>query len=278
MSTQFCNINGRMVLANDASIGINDLALQRGYGIFDFFKIMKNKPVFLDDHLDRFHRSAQAMHLHLQYDREELKQFIFDLIDKNNTGDSGIKMLLTGGYSQDGFTMSSTNLILLQSPLVVPMQIKSSGIRLITHEHLRQMPAIKTIDYLMAVWLQPSLKEKAADDVLYYHNNIISECPRANIFIVTHNNEILTPAHNVLNGVTRKQLLSFEQFDIAEADITLEDLYAAKEVFITSSTKNVLPVRQVDHVIFNEGHVGETTTALSKALALHITNDLSVTV
>jgi branched-chain amino acid aminotransferase len=277
MSTQFCSINGQLVPAADATIGISDLALQRGYGIFDFFKIINNRPVFLDDHLDRFNRSVEAMHLTVKYGREELKQFIFALIERNDPGDSGIKMLLTGGYSHDGFTMMGSNLILIQSPLVVPSRIKSSGIRIITHQHLRQMPTIKTIDYLMAVWLQPTLKKQSADDVLYHYNGIISECPRANIFIVTRQDKILTPATNILKGVTRKQLLSFSNFNITEADITLEELYDAKEVFITSSTKNVLPVREVDHVLINDGRVGEITTALSNALAAHIAADIVVT-
>jgi branched-chain amino acid aminotransferase len=197
-----------------------------------------------------------------------LKGKISALIAKNNMPDAGIKLLLTGGYSSDGFSMGVPNLVITQSVLPSYKAHQSSGIRIITYQHQRQMPEVKTIDYLMAVWLQPTLQDAAAQDVLYYdHNGLITECPRSNIFIVTHDDRVLTPAKNVLKGIIRSQLLQCAgTHDISEALITRDDLYQAKEVFVTSTTKNILPVSQVDEHIINGGRPGVVTTELAATL------------
>jgi len=263
----YCVINGKLEDANSASIHISDLALQRGYGIFDYFKILNDQPIFLDDHLDRFYQSASQMRLDVGCSREELKKLIFSLLAKNDLADSGVKVLLTGGYSIDGFQPGKANLIITQSALPSYKDANKTGIRIITYKHQRQMAEIKTIDYLMAIWLQPVLKEQIAQDVLYFDNDLVTECPRSNIFIVTVNDRILTPARNVLKGVIRKNLLKFaDQFNISEADITLNDLYNAKEIFVTSTTKNILPVVTVDDRIISNGIPGPVTTRLSLVL------------
>jgi D-alanine transaminase/branched-chain amino acid aminotransferase len=262
----YCSINGEIISAEQATINVKDLGLQRGYGIFDYFKTINGAPVFLDHHLDRFYRSAERMKLKPPFGREELKDRIAALLNKNNIKSSGVKLTLTGGDSEDGFTPGTPTLIMMQSPLVLPAGIQK-GIRIITYEYQRQMPAVKTTDYLMAVWLQSVIRENNAQDVMYFHNNIIAECPRANIFIVTKDNRILTPAENILHGIIRGRLLSTgERYHISEATITLDDLYNASEVFITSTTKNVLPVLQVDKMVINNGEPGPVTRKLSQEL------------
>jgi D-alanine transaminase/branched-chain amino acid aminotransferase len=124
---------------------------------------------------------------------------------------------------------------------------------MITYPHQRQLPYIKTIDYLMAIWLQPLLKQKKVDDVLYHQNSIITECPRSNFFLINYDNSILTPADDILPGITRKNLLKLSnEFNIKEKKITIAEIKKAKSAFISSTSKIVLPVNQVDEVIFQE--------------------------
>ncbi len=261
-------VNNDFLSAEKASLLITDLSIQRGYGIFDFFKTINGRPIFLNDHLDRFYHSAKEMRLTVKQNRDELKALLLELMNRNNLPDSGIRITLTGGYSSDGYELADPNMIITQQPLKITTIINQQGIKLITYPHQRQMPQVKTIDYLMAIWLQPSIKERGADDVLYHDNGLLRECPRSSFFLITQDNEVLTSDAQVLKGVIRKQLLGLngQGFIVKEKPITLEDLKACKEAFITSTTKNVLPVTEIDGQPIGNGQAGETTTALYYAL------------
>jgi branched-chain amino acid aminotransferase len=249
-----CFLNGRFISREEATIPVNDLGLQRGYGIFDFMRVTANVPIFCEDHLDRFYRSAEIMRLPIAQSRETLRGSINELLNKNDLPDSGIKILLTGGASPDGFQIGEPNLLITQQVIAPPPDtIFLPGYKLVTYEHQRQLPEVKTTDYLRAIYLQPWMKENAADDILYHQQGIVSECPRSNIFIVTENNILVTPGKNILKGITRKQLLSIAVdlgITVEEKDITLRDIRNASEVFITSSTKRLIPVVQVDEKTF----------------------------
>jgi len=266
MSKLYVWVNDAFIPADDAQVNISDLAVQRGYGIFDFFKTIDGQPVFLEDHLDRFFRSALLMRLDIKMSRDEVKSRISQLIEKNNLGDSGIKIILTGGFSPDGFNIAAPNLIITQQSFQIPRAMHEHGVSVITHEYQRQFANAKTLDYLQAIWLQPVLKEKKADDVLYHSNGLIRECPRANFFIVTKDDQVLTPESDMLKGVSRKQVLEISagMYQTEARDITLDELRNAKEAFITSTTKNILPVVQVDGRILGDGKPGDVTRALAE--------------
>ncbi|RYE52096.1 MAG: M24 family metallopeptidase, partial [Sphingobacteriales bacterium] len=166
-------------------------AIQRGYGIFDFLKTINGKAIFIEDHFNRFYASANALNLPVKYDRETLLSMVYDLMKHNQMPNSGIKMILTGGFSADGYSMAEPNLIINQTPFKMDESSFDRGLRLITHNHQRQLANIKTIDYLQAILLQPKVKEQLADDILYHHNGAIRECPRANFFMVKGNTKSL---------------------------------------------------------------------------------------
>jgi branched-chain amino acid aminotransferase len=259
-------VNDSLIPSDEANVNIADLAVQRGYGIFDFFKTIDGKPVFLEDHLDRLFRSAVLMRLELKQSRDEVRNKIIRLIESNGLNDSGIKVILTGGFSPDGFNIAEPNLIISQQGFQIPRTMSENGISILTHEYQRQFSNAKTLDYLQAIWLQPILKEKKADDVLYYSDGLIRECPRANIFIVTKDQKVLTPESGMLKGVTRKQVLEISgtRYLTEARDVSLDELRNAKEVFITSTTKNILPVVQVDGQLVGDGKPGEVSRTLAK--------------
>lgn len=266
MSASYVWVNDSLIPADEAQVNISDLAVQRGYGIFDFFMTIDGQPVFLEDHLDRFFRSAVLMRLDIKMSRDEVKSRINQLIKKNNLSDSGIKIILTGGFSEDGFNIAAPNLIITQQSFQIPRTMQEHGVSVITHEYQRQFANAKTLDYLQAIWLQPVLKEKKVDDVLYHSNGLIRECPRANFFIVTKDDQVLTPEFDMLKGVSRKQVLEISAvtYHTETRDVTLDELRNAKEAFITSTTKNILPVVQVDGKFLGDGRPGAVTRALAE--------------
>lgn len=256
MNSHFSFVRDEFVPAAQASLLVSDLSIQRGYGIFDYFMTLGGRSIFPGPHLDRFFRSAAQLRLPVGRTREELIAIIAGLQQRNAIPDSGIRMTLTGGYSADGYTLSQPNLIITQKPLdtaVTP--ICEPPIRLVTYPHCRQMPDTKTIDYLMAIWLQPYIREHGAGDVLYHLDGVVSECPRSNFFIVTADDTIVTPAKNILRGITRMKILEVAaaRFRVEERDVTLEDIRMAKEAFIASTTKHVLPVSHVDDHPIGQG-------------------------
>jgi len=266
-------INNSFVPASEAVLPVGDLALQRGYGIFDFFKTLNNKPVFLDDHLQRFFNSAAQMRLPLQQSPAELKAIIYELLQRNHIPDAGIRISCTGGVPADGYSVGTPNLVITQQPLPpLAADAFDKGLRLLSYNHQRQLPEIKTIDYLMAIWLQPLLAEKQVDDLLYYRHGLVTECPRANIFIVTADNTVVTPERNVLKGITRKHLLQLagSLYKVEERDLKLDELRAAKEAFISSTTKYVLPVLELDGAPVGDGTPGEVTGKLNEVLRKHV--------
>ncbi|MET4142796.1 aminotransferase class IV [Pedobacter sp. UYP1] len=262
-------LNHSFIAETQASLLVTDLSIQRGYGIFDFFKTINGRPVFLDDHIARFYNSAKKMHLQISQTPAELKDIIAELMQRNNLPDSGIKMTLTGGYSDDAYTLpAAQNLVISQTALTIPQGLQAEGTTLVTYPYQRQLSEMKTLDYSMAIWLQPFIKEKNANDVLYQYNGFVRETPRANFFIVTTEGEVVTAKNNILAGVIRKNILNLEDtgFQLTEREFNLEELYNASEAFITSTTKNILPVLKVDDKEIGGGKVGKITTQLSALL------------
>jgi len=246
---QWTFFNDDFTESNKTALHYTDLSIQRAYGVFDFFKVVDGVEQSIEDHLGRFYFSASEMRLDLKYNRSELKDIIRKLIQKNEFKEGGIKITLTGGYSEDGYEIAKPNLIIacLLLPQTAPDAWKK-GIQLITYPHQRQLPHIKTIDYIMPIWLKPFIKSKNADDVLYCSNNKVTECPRSNFYIVTSDNKLITPKEHILKGITRKRILNTASgfLQVEEREVTIEDVYNASGAFISSTSKIVLPVNRVD--------------------------------
>jgi len=259
----FCFSNNQIQAIDKAGVPVTDLLVQRGYGIFDFLRVTGDKPLFIDDHLDRFFHSAEKMRLNIPQTREDIKNIVKELIQKNQFSYSGIRMIIAGGDAPDGYTIEHPHLIVIQAALAEPtLHLPETGIKLATYAYQRQIPDVKTTDYLMAVWLQPWMKKQGANDILYYYNGILSECPRSNFFLVTKDNILVTAQNNMLNGITRKNILKVCEansipFEIR--DVNISEIKEAKEAFITSSTKRIIPVQEIDEVYFKKDY--ETSLA-----------------
>lgn len=258
-------VNGSFLPYDEASLHISDLAIQRGYGVFDFIKVQGEHPLFLDDYLSRFYSSAEALSLLVPYSDAELRKVIHRLLDSNKLETSGLKLILTGGYSPSGYEPVKPNLIIQQQPLVLPSSaMVENGISIITHEYVRELPTVKTINYSIGIMLLKEMKEKQADEVLYVKNSQVTEFPRCNLFIVNHTDEVITPANNVLLGVTRKNVLALanKKYHVNVRDLTIEEVYTAKEAFLTSTTKRILPITKINGSAIGNGKPGSITIDL----------------
>jgi D-alanine transaminase/branched-chain amino acid aminotransferase len=259
-------LNDTFVPEEKAFLHVSDLAIQRGYGIFDFFRVIDNYPLFIEDYLERLYHSAAEMHLAIPFREDQLKAIIFELIRKNNIPESGIKVILTGGYSPDGYQLADkSNLIISQKAMMFPPPVfPEKGIKIITHEYLRDKPHVKTINYVVGIWIQNKVREANAADVLYYYDGVVSEFPRCNFFIVNRDKTVVTPGENILEGITRKHVLALatKKFKVEIRDVSLEEALHAKETFMTSTSKRIVPITLIDDHVIGDGKPGAVTREL----------------
>ncbi|MFN6374790.1 MAG: aminotransferase class IV [Chitinophagia bacterium] len=255
MKETYCYTDKQFVKTKDGGLPISDLGIQRGYGVFDFFRVHRKKALFLEDHLDRLYHSAKIMRLDGCITRKHLYSIIDELINLNDYEHSGMRIMLTGGDADDGYSIQNPRLSIIQNTLAPPpLELPERGIRLASYNYQRQLSEVKTTDYLMAIWLQPWMKEKKADDILYYHDQHITECPRSNIFIITQDFKLITPEHGMLSGITRKNIIRVcKKLNLAleERNIHLNEMRDAKGAFICSTTKRMMPVVKIDEIEFD---------------------------
>ncbi len=267
---KYHSVNGVICPVEQAQIKITDLGLLRGYGIFDYFQIKNGNPIYIDDHIDRFYRSAGLMQLEITTSKKALKQQIQELVKTNGLENSGVRLILTGGYSLDGFTPTESNLLILQHPFKNwDPKMYEEGSLLITHEHVRTMPEVKTTSYFVSILLNKKMKELGATDVLYHDAaGWISETSRSNFFIISKDEKLITANKNILKGITRMHTLQVAEGVIAieERDLNISELETAKEAFITSTTKGILPIVKVGNQIIGNGEPGEMTKKLGAIL------------
>ena len=129
---QYYSVNGKFVPAREAQLKVNDLSIIRGYGVFDYFLFKRGIPLFLEDYLQRFYASAKLMELEIPVELPTFKESIFKLISLNGVEEGGIRLLLTGGYANDGYTPISPNWMILQYPLPsIPKEKYEKGVKLL---------------------------------------------------------------------------------------------------------------------------------------------------
>jgi len=264
---KYASINGTIIEHDKASLHISDLGLRRGYAVFEFFRILRGVPVFLEDHLERFERSARLLELTPPFGREKLEGLIRELIELNNLREAGIQMLLTGGYSPDAFTPGQPNLII--APMAVtppPAQLYQQGGKVILHQNLRELPEAKTTDYLVAVKLAKRVRAEGATEVIYHDGKTVYEGGRSSLLIIQQGT-LITAQAGVLPGITRKHLLEVARpiLPIQERPITLAELYSADEVLLTGATRQVMPITQIEDRRVGDGQVGPYSQQLMKA-------------
>lgn len=268
MISGYAYFNGEWKDVKDLYVHVTDLGLQRAYGVFDYLKEVKGEIPWLDDYLERFFRSLELSDIQIEPKYEELRKLVVELITKNGFYYSGIKLLATGGFSEDGYSVpDKANLFILNMKgKPVDRTVYKTGVNLILDEFVRPNPEVKSIQYYNSAKWHRKLKEFDAIDVLYHSSGFISETSRANFYLVK-GDQILTASDGVLPGVTRKNFLATftDKYDIQLIDLPFEELFKADEAFITSTTKGVVPVIRIENHLIGDGKVGELTSKLISA-------------
>lgn len=271
---RYYDVNDGLRQKYTASFRLDDLGLLRGYGIFDYFLVRQGVPMFFDDYTERFYRSARLLGLEVPVSTTELCQRIARLLEANREKDTAIRLLLTGGYADDSYTPIEPNFAIMQHPMpTVAPERYEEGIKLMLYRHLREVPEVKSTNYLTGILIREQLRQAGAPEVLYHDGRLVSESARSNFFIITAEGVLVTPADQVLHGVTRKHILALAlQAGIRaeERDLALSELPTAAEAFLTSTIKGVLPVVQIDDIRIGDGRPGPVSRGLRELWQNHV--------
>jgi len=264
---KYVMLNGDFIEYDKAVVSISDLAIQRGYGIFDFFRIDDGAFLFSEYYLDRFYKSMKRSGFNFPYYREDVHNMVVSLVKKNEAPNSYIKLIVTGGNSPNGFLPGDKpNFMIINHEINVwDNKLFSQGANLISDEFMRPFPLVKSTNYFNAVRLAPKMKKYDAVDVLYHFDKKVHETSRANVFMIKKD-KIYTPKKEILQGITRKRFINAAsgEFELSYKSFSFKKLLKADEVFITSTTKDVMPIVRIDNHNIGKGKTGKVCKKLIK--------------
>ena len=261
-------VGGRWVHPHEATISINDVAVLRGYSAFEALRTYHQRPFHLDEHLTRLYRSAELIELEIPWTREYIAAIINEVIRRNNYKHAAIRILVTGGESEDSILPIGKPLlaVLISQLPERDMQRFAQGYKLITTAFQRTAPEAKTTNYLVAIRaLKEAARRNATEALFVNKQDHVLEATRSNFFIF-RGDTLVTPGKGILMGITRNVVLKLARgrFHIEERPILLEELAQADEAFITSSSKEIMPVVQIDDVTIGKGESGPRTYELEQ--------------
>lgn len=261
-------VDGRWVHPDEASISINDIGLLRAYSVFESLRTYDRRPFHLDEHLNRLYHSAELIEMDIPWSREQIAGVVREVIERNPYQHASIRILVTGGVSEDGILPSGKpTLAVLITPLPErDMERFARGYKLITTHLQRVAPQAKTTSYVSAVRALKEAARQGAEDALFVNEQgHVLESTRSNFFIFK-SDTLVTPREEVLIGVTRNAVLELARgrFQVEERPILLEELAQADEAFVTASSKEIVPVVQIDNLVIGNGIPGPRTTELEQ--------------
>lgn len=270
----FQYFNGEISPIDTALFKTNDLGLLRGYGLFDYFRTYNGIPFRWDDYWQRFENSAKLLKLQLTVTKEETTKILADLHAMSGEQEVAFRFVLTGGYAPDSVHVVAPNFLIRTETLPQDNPAgRLKGIKVLPYEYVRDLPEVKSTNYVHMVLMADKMKEQQAADLLFYKDGEVSELTRSNLFLIK-DNVLITSEANILKGVTRKVIMELAQpfFEIQVRKVTYDELMNADEVFTTSTTKWVMPIVQIGNHIVGNGEAGRKSLFL-QGLFVDLVND-----
>jgi branched-chain amino acid aminotransferase len=285
------NVNGQIVDQEHAVISVLDHGFLYGEGVYETMRTYRGQPFLFDRHLKRLRRSAGMMALPVPVSDALLEGRCRDTMQAARLPDpSGteayIRILVTrgvGDMSYDPAACPSPSIVVIVKPHVPPPpEVYARGVRVALVPVIRNHPGtvnplIKSNNLLNnALAMQEAFRRGAFEGVMRNYRGELAECTQSNLFVVS-GGAVLTPPLDagLLPGITRE--LVFElgssagmpRISVREAVLHDDDLYDADEAFLTSSTREIVPIVAVDDRAVGTGIPGPVTRALIERFRAH---------
>lgn len=263
-------VDGSLVAAADAGVSAFDRGVTLGEGVFETIKATGGTPFAVRRHLERLRRSAQALAVDVGWSDDELRSAIDDVIAAVvDAPRVRIRITATGGAApldpQRATEPRRGTLVVAAGPFE-PWPPSSTICTLPWPWNERSpLSGVKTTSHAEHVLAQAHARSQGCDEAVFANTSgHLCEGAASNVFVVV-DGRLLTPslASGCLPGVTRALVL--ETTDAEEADLSIDVLATADEIFLTSSTRDVQPVRRADGR--DLGPDGPITLAAAQAFA-----------
>lgn len=258
-------LNGQYLAPENAQVSVLDRGFIFGDGVYEVIPAYGGHLFRLEQHLQRLENSLHGIRMQNPYSFEEWREILQTIIDDNEGDDQSIYLQITRGASRrdHAFPEDTTPTVFVMSnPLTAPAKnLLENGINAITVEDIRwRYCHIKSIALLPNILLRQQACDEDAHEAIMHRDDLVTEGAASNVFIVSKG-RILTPrsGEHLLPGITRDLVLELAEqhgLEHAEADITLDELRHADEIWLTSSTKEILPVTRLDNKAVADGKPG----------------------
>ncbi|HWR13398.1 MAG TPA: aminotransferase class IV [Terriglobales bacterium] len=263
--------NGRVLPLNEVRLSPGQAGLLNGWGVFSTVRIYEGHPFAFDHHWERLARDAEKLMVPLPCTKEQCYEGVMALIKANRLMDGCMRIYFVlnkvGIWCSDE-DMPETDWIMYTVDL--PMRV--GPVKLAMQENGRQamhpLSGTKVTSWLQNVWVVEKAHQRGFEDTILLNEfGNVTEATAANLYIVKNGKVVTAPlASGCLAGVSRlilKEIASGAGISLVERDFTPEELFAADEVFITSTTRQVQPVSHIESHILSQAP-GPITTKLAE--------------
>ena len=273
--TRIAYVNGRYLPHAQAKVGIEDRGYQFADGVYEVLEVHGASLVDEQLHIERLHRSLAALSIAAPLTDAAIGLVVREIVRRNRVRDGMVYIQVTRGvaprdHAYPDPSVAPALVITARSTDLVALQAKADiGIRVITTADLRwKRPDIKSISLLPNVLAKDAAKARgAAEAWLVGADGMITEGASSNAWIVDADGTVVThPVDDaILKGVTRTTLLRLLQsrgLRLKERAFSVAEAYAAREAFVTSATRLVMPVIAIDDRPVGNGRPGPVVSEL----------------
>jgi branched-chain amino acid aminotransferase len=271
------NVNGRITPERDAVISVFDHGFLYGEGVYETMRTYHRRPFLYDRHMRRLRRSARMIELPVPFTDEELAAQIRDTqalakID----GEVYIRVLVTRGIGELTYDLKATphpSIVIIVKPQVdPPIAAYENGVKVVIVDVVRNHPdtvnpMIKSNNLMnSALAAQEAIKQNAFEGVMRNYRGELTECTTANLFIVKNKVTLTPPLEaGLLPGITREFLFDIGRdigVEVREQTLRDAELFNADEAFLTSTTRELVPITTVNDRAVGQGKPGPVTWKL----------------
>jgi branched-chain amino acid aminotransferase len=270
------NINGELFDETSAKISVFDRGFLYGDSVYEATRTFNRKPFRIDQHLERLFNSAEKIELAPTLTREEILNAITKTIAASPHDNLSLRIILTRGTNRDiGLDpeLSGPNNLIIMTKSIPPNPDwwYTTGVSMIFHhkKSTQKGSLPKSGNYQENMLAHKAAIEKGANDAIMVNSEgHVTEGSTSNVWLV-NKGIIYTPSlgDGVLEGLTRKTLFEMarlQNIPMKEASLTQQDFLSADECFVTSTTRNIVPVTNIDKQTIGSGTPGKITMDLLK--------------
>lgn len=248
--------------------------LQFGDGIYEVIRIYQGNYYLLEEHVDRLFRSAEAIKIKLAYSKEEITEALLKLLERNEMKTDGkVYLQVTRGSAPRDHVFPqgvTANFYAYVQDLPRNLEHLHNGVSTIIKPDIRwEHCYIKSLNLLPNVLAKQEAKEHGCYEAILHKDGVVTECSSSNVYLVKDGKIHTFPAtKRILHGCVRMAVERFTKaltIPFIEEAFMVDDIFEADELFLTSSTSEVLPIVKVDGKLINSGKPGKITRQLQEA-------------